>query len=159
MPLNTAEALSLVSQICEEEKLRVAIKESMKGGFIAGGTTMLGGLLGGPIGLAVGGTVGGLTAAYLSQGKFKSVASIISNDLTPMQREHLANSVRMFLRNRSIGDLTQASRILLSPSLKLILIQTVIQFLIAAIGIIFRWNRERHYRLASPDRLDSASRM
>lgn len=159
MPLNTAEALSLVSQICEEEKLRVAMKESMKGGFIAGGTTMLGGLLGGPIGLAVGGTVGGLTAAYLSSGKFKSVASIIRNDLTPMQREQLANSVRMFLSNRSIGDLTQASRILLSPSLKLILIQTVIQFLIAAIGIIFQWNRERRYRPASPDCLDSTSRM
>ncbi|XP_047487659.1 protein C19orf12 homolog isoform X2 [Penaeus chinensis] len=128
MPLNTAEALSLVSQICEEEKLRVAIKESMKGGFIAGGTTMLGGLLGGPIGLAVGGTVGGLTAAYLSQGKFKSVASIISNDLTPMQREHLANSVRRIVQDVDATDAAALAFFIMQPSIKGRLIQEVINF-------------------------------
>ena len=54
MPVNTSEILSLVSKICEEEKLRVAFTESLKGGFIAGGTTIIGGLLAGPLGLAAG---------------------------------------------------------------------------------------------------------
>lgn len=54
MPINTEEVLSLVSQVCEEEKLRVAIKESVKGGVIAGSTTVIGGLLVGPLGLALG---------------------------------------------------------------------------------------------------------
>lgn len=146
MPINTTEALSLVSQICEEEKLRVCIKESVKGGFIAGGATILGGLLGGPVGLAVGGTVGGCTAAYLSQGKFKSVVSIINNDLTFAQRERLANSVRMFLQNRSVEDLAAASNLLLSPSAKMIFLQIVIQFVISAIGIVFQWQRSRRTR-------------
>lgn len=54
MPINTEQALSLVTQLCEEEKLRVTFKESLKGGAIAGITTIIGGLLGGPIGLAIG---------------------------------------------------------------------------------------------------------
>ncbi|XP_068244250.1 protein Nazo-like isoform X1 [Palaemon carinicauda] len=146
MPINTAEALSLVTQICEEEKLRVAVKESVKGGFIAGGATILGGLFGGPIGLAIGGTLGGCTAAYLSQGKFKSVVSIINNDLTGAQRESLANSVRMFLQNRSVEDLAAASNLLLSPSAKMVLLQVIIQFVISALGVIFQWQKNRRSR-------------
>lgn len=54
MPINTVEVLSLVTQVCENEDLRVPIKESLKGGLIAGTTTTIGGLLGGPMGLAIG---------------------------------------------------------------------------------------------------------
>lgn len=45
--------------------------------------------------LIPGGTVGGLMAAYLAQGKFKSVASVIMNDLTIAQKERLCDSVRV----------------------------------------------------------------
>ncbi|XP_045608660.1 protein C19orf12 homolog isoform X1 [Procambarus clarkii] len=159
MPINTSEVLSLVTQVCEEEKLRVAMKESIKGGFLAGGSTMIGGLLGGPLGLAIGGTIGGLTAAYLSQGKFKSVAAIIQNDLTPGQKERLANSVRMFLQNRSVGDLAEASKLLLSPTAKAILLQIAIQFFIAALGIIFQWNHGQRKRVKRLEHSPSSSRV
>lgn len=45
--------------------------------------------------LISGGTVGGLMAAFLAQGKFKSVTSVIMNDLTPAQKERLCDSVRV----------------------------------------------------------------
>lgn len=128
MPINTTEALSLVSQICEEEKLRVCIKESVKGGFIAGGATILGGLLGGPVGLAVGGTVGGCTAAYLSQGKFKSVVSIINNDLTFAQRERLANSVRGIFSEIGPADYAAIALYVAQPAVKERIIQEIISF-------------------------------
>ncbi|XP_045608661.1 protein C19orf12 homolog isoform X2 [Procambarus clarkii] len=128
MPINTSEVLSLVTQVCEEEKLRVAMKESIKGGFLAGGSTMIGGLLGGPLGLAIGGTIGGLTAAYLSQGKFKSVAAIIQNDLTPGQKERLANSVRIILSDIHPSDALVLSTFLLQPALKEMIIHEVISF-------------------------------
>lgn len=54
MPINTSEILSLVTQVCDEEQLRVPIKESLKGGAIAFATTTVGGLLAGPVGLAIG---------------------------------------------------------------------------------------------------------
>lgn len=54
MPINTVEVLSLVTQVCEEERLQVPIKESLKGGAIAFATTTVGGLIAGPVGLAVG---------------------------------------------------------------------------------------------------------
>nr|XP_053626372.1 protein C19orf12 homolog isoform X2 [Cherax quadricarinatus] len=143
MPLNTKEVLHLVEQLCEEKQLRVAVRESVKGGMLAGGTTLIGGLLGGPFGLALGGAVGGLTAAYLSQGKFKSVVSIIRHDLTAAQRQRLANSVHMFLQSWSIKDVAEASRLLLSPTAKAILLQIALQFVIAAVGIIFRKSQEK----------------
>lgn len=45
--------------------------------------------------LISGGTVGGLLAAFLGQDKFKSVASVIMNDLTTAQKQMLCNSVRV----------------------------------------------------------------
>lgn len=57
MPINTQELLSLITQLCDEQNLQVTVKESLKGGVIAGSTTVVGGMLAGPIGLAVGKSV------------------------------------------------------------------------------------------------------
>ncbi|XP_071532380.1 protein Nazo-like isoform X1 [Panulirus ornatus] len=157
MPINTQEVLSVVEQLCEEENLRVAFKESLKGGAIAGSSTVIGGLLAGPLGLALGGAVGGLTAAFLSQGKFKSVASIIRNDLTPAQKERLANSVWVFLRNRSVWDLAEVSKLLCSPSVKLMLLEIVISTVFAVVGIIFQW-RKKTRRMESLENPTPSSR-
>ena len=57
-------------------KLQVTVKESLKGGAIAGICTMAGGVVGGPAGLAVGGAMGGCLAAYLAQDKFLPVSTV-----------------------------------------------------------------------------------
>lgn len=128
MPINTSEILTLVTQVCEEEKLRVPVKESLKGGAIAFATTTVGGLLAGPVGLAVGGTVGGLTAAFLSHGKFKSVADVIRNDLTVAQREQLSNSVGNIIYAIGPEDVLVLTAYALQPAVKERVLQEVFSF-------------------------------
>lgn len=54
MPVNTREIIELLCTLAEEERLRVTIRESLKGGLIAGGMAAAGGLALGPIGIALG---------------------------------------------------------------------------------------------------------
>lgn len=49
----------------------------------------------------------------------------------------------MFLRNRSVRDLAEASKVLLSPSVKMLLLEIVIQIVFTAIGIVFKIRREK----------------
>lgn len=54
MPINQTELLNVAQTIAEEENLQVTVKESLKGGCIAAGGAIMGGLLAGPVGLAIG---------------------------------------------------------------------------------------------------------
>lgn len=49
--------LEVVGEIFQEENIKICVKESAKGGLIAGVSTLLGGLLGGKTGLLVGKSV------------------------------------------------------------------------------------------------------
>lgn len=54
MPVDNEAVIEALKVLSEEEGLRICIKESLKGGLIAGVSTICGGLLLGPVGLALG---------------------------------------------------------------------------------------------------------
>jgi hypothetical protein len=54
MAINTRHILDIVSELGEDNQVRVTVKESLKGAGIAATTTAVGGVLLGPVGLAVG---------------------------------------------------------------------------------------------------------
>lgn len=53
-PQQVVKALEVVGEIFQEENIKVTLKESVKGGFITGVSTLVGGLLGGKTGLLAG---------------------------------------------------------------------------------------------------------
>ncbi|XP_037792225.1 protein C19orf12 homolog [Penaeus monodon] len=121
---NVTDLLALAAELSEQEDLRAAVTGSVKGGLIAGAVTACGGLLGGPLGLAVGGAVGGVVAAAVFRKKFKSVASIIMNDLSSTQKKKLAATLTNIIPSQLIR--TSASE--LPPDLKRQIIEAVQQF-------------------------------
>ena len=52
--MDVEDVMRLLTSISEDANLRVTVKESLKGGVIAGCITAAGGLAAGPVGLAVG---------------------------------------------------------------------------------------------------------
>ena len=108
MVIRYNDILTLVTTLGDQEGLRVTATESAKGGLIAGAACALGGLLMGPAGLAVGGAVGGCVAAYMSSGKFKSVSSIILEDMTADVQRQLVDTVQEILSNVDAGDAESA---------------------------------------------------
>lgn len=62
------EFLQSIAFLADHQNLRANMKQSGKGGLIAGACTFIGGVVAGPIGLAVGGTIGGLAAYKLTEG-------------------------------------------------------------------------------------------
>ncbi|XP_035680434.1 protein C19orf12 homolog [Branchiostoma floridae] len=104
MPIRLDHVMHLLSTLAQEENLRVAVKESLKGGLLTGMVAAAGGLLGGPPGLAVGGAVGGALAAWSSAGRFKSVATIIL-EMDHTQQLQLYNAVWSILEGITADDL------------------------------------------------------
>jgi len=104
MAPNTEDRLiELCSLLATEENLQVTVKESVKGGAIAGICTMAGGVVGGPAGLAVGGAFGGCLAAYLAQDKFLPVSSVIQK--MPREKQSiLANNVQELVSSFTAED-------------------------------------------------------
>ncbi|KAK5641436.1 hypothetical protein RI129_009983 [Pyrocoelia pectoralis] len=83
MPLNQQELLKVAVQLSEERNLQVTIVEFGKSAWW---------------------TLGSIFGAWNGRGKFKSVATVILEEMTPMQREDLINSIRFAFGNVSCED-------------------------------------------------------
>jgi len=105
MPSNTEDlVIQLCTSLASEENLQVTVKESLKGGAIAGVCTVAGGVVGGPAGLAVGGAFGGCLAAYLAQDKFLPVSTVIQK-MPAQKRRILANNVQELVASIRAEDI------------------------------------------------------
>ena len=82
----------------------MTVKESVKGGLIAGATTAIGGLILGPPGLAIGGAVGGCAAYVLAGNKFRPLSAVILYDMGRDDQQRLVEAVRNLVSHLDAGD-------------------------------------------------------
>ncbi|XP_069680993.1 protein Nazo-like [Periplaneta americana] len=130
MPINSRELLNVVTQLTEDKNVRVCVRESFKGGCVAGTTTIIGGLVMGPPGLAIGATLGGCAAAFMSRDKFKPVAQVIMQDMSHAQRERLAAAVSAVVEDLRVEDVALLLPLLLgNPGAKEAVLREVFLFL------------------------------
>ena len=104
--------LKIVTTLGDDENLQITVKQSAKGGLIAGISCALGGLLGGPPGLAVGGTAGGLLAAYLAGNSFKPVSTVILYEMRPVDQRALVEAVKSIIQHLDAMDAVEVLAIL-----------------------------------------------
>ncbi|XP_068430361.1 protein C19orf12 homolog [Clinocottus analis] len=100
------DVMHLCCTLSDHDQIKVAVKNSTKGAFVAGGTAFVGGLLGGPPGIAVGGAVGGLLGSWLTSGTFRPLPQILM-ELPPVQRQKLYDQVAAILSNLDWTDAAQ----------------------------------------------------
>lgn len=65
----------------------------------------------------------------------------------------------MFLHNRSVRDLAEASKLLLRPTIKKLLLEIVFEIVLTAIGIVLHLKREKANRAKSEVDLSPSSRI
>ncbi|XP_008403149.1 protein C19orf12 homolog isoform X2 [Poecilia reticulata] len=100
------DVIRLCCEISAHDQIKVAVKSSVKGAAVAGGTAFVGGLLGGPAGIAVGGAVGGLLGSWLTSGQFRPLPQILM-ELPPNQREQLYRDINGVLGSLDWMDAAQ----------------------------------------------------
>ncbi|GAB6033318.1 hypothetical protein CHUAL_013087 [Chamberlinius hualienensis] len=115
MTLEIEVLIEVVTIVCKNENIKVAVHESAKGGLLAGAGAFAGGLLGGPVGIAIGATVGGITGAYLSSGKFKSIPMVIT-EMPSHQQHDLARRLENVLNGIDIYDVVTLTTFIMSNS-------------------------------------------
>merc|ERR1712226_1445631 len=96
--------LTIITTLGDDENLRITVKQSAKGGLIAGISCAVGGLIGGPPGLAVGGAAGGCLAAYWAGNSFKSLSTVILYEMKPIDQKALVNAIQNIIQNVDAMD-------------------------------------------------------
>lgn len=103
MPISTSDVIDLLCTLAEEERLKVTLSESLKGGLITGITAAIGAFFLGPMGLPIGGALGGGVAALTCGSKFQPVSQVIAT-MSQEKREHLANKIRQIMNKIDVTD-------------------------------------------------------
>ncbi|XP_053085506.1 protein C19orf12 homolog [Pangasianodon hypophthalmus] len=100
------DVVKMCCEVSTTRKMKAAVKSSVKGGAMAGGSALVGGLLLGPAGIAVGGAVGGLLGAWMTSGQFKPVSQILL-ELPSRERQKLFSEISAILGSMDWTDVTQ----------------------------------------------------
>ncbi|GIX87636.1 uncharacterized protein CDAR_453111 [Caerostris darwini] len=103
MPISTSDVIDLLCTLAEEERLKVTLSESLKGGLVTGLGAVAGSMLLGPIGLPIGGALGGGVAAFICGNKFQPVSQVIAT-MSQERRERLANKIRQVMNKINVTD-------------------------------------------------------
>ena len=96
--------LKIITTLMDDENLQITVKQSAKGGLIAGISCTVGGLIAGPPGLAVGGAAGGCLAAYFAGNSFKPLSTVILYEMKPVDQRALVNAVTKIIQNLDVMD-------------------------------------------------------
>nr|XP_017101719.2 protein C19orf12 homolog [Drosophila bipectinata] len=97
--MSSVEILFALTIVARNENIRVTVAETAQGVAICAAGALIGGLLMGTRGLALGGAIVGLASCELAESllDFKSLADVISEDLSESERneleEHVINAV------------------------------------------------------------------
>ena len=104
MVIKYEDILKVITTLGDDENLRITVKQSAKGGLIAGVSCTVGGLVAGPPGLAIGGAVGGCLAAYLAGNSFKPLSTVIMYEMKPVDQRALVEAVTKIIQNVDAMD-------------------------------------------------------
>ena len=104
MVIQYEDILTIITTLGDDENLRITVKQSAKGGLIAGISCAVGGLIGGPPGLAVGGAAGGCLAAYVAGNSFKPLSTVILYEMEPIHQRALVEAVTKIIQNLDAMD-------------------------------------------------------
>uniref|UniRef100_A0A023EYZ8 Uncharacterized protein n=1 Tax=Triatoma infestans TaxID=30076 RepID=A0A023EYZ8_TRIIF len=107
MPINYGELINAAEVVAEKEEMKVTMKYALAGAGFTSCTTLLGALIAGPVGLGIGGALGGIACSVYTKGKFKSVVTIIREDLNECQKQRLAEHLERAIRDFQITDLAK----------------------------------------------------
>uniref|UniRef100_A0A674H671 Chromosome 19 open reading frame 12 n=1 Tax=Taeniopygia guttata TaxID=59729 RepID=A0A674H671_TAEGU len=97
MPSHDDDVMALLCHIAKAKHIKASYTHSKRGGILAGGGAVLGGMLGGPPGIFVGGAVGGLIG-WLTSEDFKPVLQVLM-ELSAAEKQELCNATMPFVKN------------------------------------------------------------
>ena len=104
MVIKYEDILRVITTLGDDENLKITVKQSAKGGLIAGVSCAVGGLIAGPPGLAVGGAAGGCLAAYLAGNSFKPLSAVILYEMKHIDQKALVEAVQNIIQNVDVMD-------------------------------------------------------
>ncbi|GBN75303.1 hypothetical protein AVEN_219104-1 [Araneus ventricosus] len=122
------EILTLVRNVCEEENLRVTIKNSLKNGLAAGIGGAIGCVLGGPWGGVPGAAIGAAVAAATGE-DFKPLYQVIA-EWPDEAKQHLADNIGNIMRRVDAQDVAILAGMLAgaAPALRGEIVAAVIDY-------------------------------